>query len=220
MLPLYFKHSNFSSFARQLNFYGFRKLRSDPILTTDADPQTSLYVRFYHEKFQKDKPELLHEIRRATKSDQQKTDNEVESLKREVQGLKDALETTVHEFNRRLNQTNAEFEKLVQCFIAQQRNNETSAAAAALTELPGAPHLYQPHIAAACAATAASMLQQSQQQQVFQQHGAPMDASCVERMHSGNHATHGAVKRKASDDGSGSGSSHPGDSPITRPRLS
>jgi hypothetical protein len=122
VLPLYFKHSNFSSFARQLNFYGFRKLRTDPILTSDVDPQTACYVRFYHEKFQKNKPELLHQIKRATKTDQQSKDD-VESLKLEVAKLKETLITTTtdndrkiselsYECNRRITAMNTEYDKL------------------------------------------------------------------------------------------------------------
>ena len=61
VLPSYFNHSKFSSFIRQLNFYGFQKLRSDP----DLQVHTSA-VRFAHEFFRKDQPELLHKITRAT----------------------------------------------------------------------------------------------------------------------------------------------------------
>jgi hypothetical protein len=122
VLPLYFKHSNFSSFARQLNFYGFRKLRSDPILTSDVDPRTVSYVRFYHEKFQKDKPELLTHIKRATKTDQQSKD-EVESLRSDIYSLKETLASTIREYdrkiseisyecNRRINTVNSEYDKL------------------------------------------------------------------------------------------------------------
>jgi len=122
VLPLYFKHSNFSSFARQLNFYGFRKLRTDPILTSDVDPSTASYVRFYHDKFQKNKPELLHHIKRATKSDQQSKDD-VDSLKGEVTRLRDCithmsmdmdrkLMEMSFEYNRRISALSAEYDKL------------------------------------------------------------------------------------------------------------
>ena len=59
--------NKFSSFARQLNFYGFRKIQTKPIRNEDFDVSTAKYVTFFNEKFKRDRYDLLKEIQRSTR---------------------------------------------------------------------------------------------------------------------------------------------------------
>lgn len=116
-------------------------------MTAEVDPSSACYVRFYHENFQRDKPELLSQIKRATKGDQQSKDD-LDTLRMEICGLKEALRSTVidydrklaelsYEYNRRITSMNQEYDKLA-ALVQQVLGANVTAMVAASAALPPA----------------------------------------------------------------------------------
>ena len=145
VLPKYFNHSHFTSFTRQLNFYGFQKRRAD----SDLQRKDNNSVRFCHEFFRRGHPELLQQIQRATAGDTASkaepassvvSTTQVNTLQQEVKDLKKRLEdySTQHEVmladtvsamtqehERRLKELEAKCENIVFAIMLQWNGQRT-----------------------------------------------------------------------------------------------
>jgi len=112
VIPQYFEHNKFSSFARQLNFYGFKKMQTKPIRNADFDKNTSKHVTFHNALFKRGRPDLMKQIHRSTRKG---NDNSAfQDQQREIDQLKDTVDR-LFKVVETMSQQNSTMRKELKC---------------------------------------------------------------------------------------------------------
>jgi hypothetical protein len=149
VIPQVFRHSNFASFVRQLNFYGFKKIKNDSIHLVNDNPD---WWKFKHENFLRGRPDLLplikkaHQINAVNKEEVDKLREEVGQLKGMVHMMAAQLQQlTGYEVNVNVDTSSNKKRKLEEeaPALPAPQPDVTSSYSSSMPPLPALPNMEQ-----------------------------------------------------------------------------
>lgn len=126
-MPNYMQTKQFDSFIRNLNFYDFHKIHALPIPKSDRDPGAAKHVKYRHPNFQRNKMDLVREIKRSTRKVRNaaaQQEKEVEQIKNHVKELQETIQDMARKFQVEMNMMKEKVNRLEN--MVQQKSFHSS----------------------------------------------------------------------------------------------